>query len=260
MSALLVWLELGLSIPKFAVPDSDSAEPHEGETALQCVPRNGGEKNYLEYIYKAPQLRTTCMYGTDFIVLGNLTGNAIAFGIYIMEAAGLPAHGGATRGLAVACMTFACLLHAAWRQGGIIVNNLLALLKVLILIAIIIIGFAASAGASFGHGPVHGQTIDASTNKSTSNFDTSSAFANAHSGVSNYVEPLLLILYTYSGYEQPFYVSRREKRCDSQARANPSWEQVLSEVSQPKKVFAKSTIAAMSLVSVLFVLANVSYV
>ena len=37
-------------------------------------------------------------------------------------------------------------------------------------------------------------------------------------------------------------------------------QQVLSEVSRPRKIFAKSTIAAMVLVSILFILVNVAYV
>ena len=47
MSALLVWLELGLSIPKFDLHSRDLVEPRQGETTLECVPRNGGEKNYV---------------------------------------------------------------------------------------------------------------------------------------------------------------------------------------------------------------------
>jgi len=48
MSALLVWLELGLSIPKFEVANRDSAEARrDGETKWEPVPRNGGEKNYV---------------------------------------------------------------------------------------------------------------------------------------------------------------------------------------------------------------------
>lgn len=50
ISALLCWLELGLSIPKFAVPNTDSTEPRhegEGETKLENVPSSGGEKNYV---------------------------------------------------------------------------------------------------------------------------------------------------------------------------------------------------------------------
>lgn len=48
MSALLVWLELGLSIPKFELPIRDDNDTVlEGGASLQCVPRNGGEKNYV---------------------------------------------------------------------------------------------------------------------------------------------------------------------------------------------------------------------
>lgn len=48
MSALLVRLELGLSIPKFKLPNRDENDiVQDVGTSLQCVPRNGGEKNYV---------------------------------------------------------------------------------------------------------------------------------------------------------------------------------------------------------------------
>ena len=155
------------------------------------------------------------MYGVIYVTLGNLSGNAIAFGLYTMEAAG---HTGqndsAVRGLAVLCLTFACLLHALWRRGGILLNNLLAVVKVLMLLAVIIIGFAVSAGASFGNGPVHGETIDPNTHNATSNFDTHTSFAHPSHDAANYANSLLFIVYTFSGYEQPFYVSLNpENRC-----------------------------------------------
>ena len=153
------------------------------------------------------------MYGVVYVILGNLSGNAIAFGIYVLEASGIKGHDAAIRGLAVAALTVACLLHGAWRNGGIVVNNMLASLKVLILIAVICIGFAASAGATFGHGPVHGETVDPTTGKVTSNFDTHSSFTHARHGVASYADSLLFIVYTYSGYEQPFYVSSISLRC-----------------------------------------------
>ena len=188
MSALLVWLEMGLLVPKFEVPDKDvTKSPGEHDTAMQNVPRNGGEKNYLEYIYSAPTIRTTCVYGVIFIILGNLSGNAVAFGIYVLRAADLNGHDAAVRGIAVASMTCACLPRAIWRQGGILLNNLLALMKVFILLAMIAIGFAASAGASFGHGSVHGQTFTPMTHKATSNFDTHSSFSGAKGGTASYV-------------------------------------------------------------------------
>ena len=148
------------------------------------------------------------MYGVVYVILGNLSGNAIAFGIYVLEAAGIKGHDAAVRGLAVAALTAASLLHGVWRNGGIVANNILASLKVLILIAVICIGFAASAGAKFGHGPVHGETVDPATGNATSNFDTHSSFAHARHDAASYADSLIYIVYTYSGYEQPFYVSR----------------------------------------------------
>ncbi|KAL8661586.1 MAG: hypothetical protein Q9202_005472 [Teloschistes flavicans] len=208
MSALLVWLEFGLSIPKFELPNRDeNGMVREEGVSLQCVPRNGGEKNYLEYVYRFPKMRaTTCIFGWIYIILGNLSGNGVAFGLYICEAADIQAHDSLVRGLAVVCLTAACLLHASWRKGGIVVNNLLAMIKVLILVAIIIIGFAASAGASFGHGPVHGETVDPKTQSKTSNFSTHSSFDFASNDAAGYAESLLYVMFTYSGYEQPFYL------------------------------------------------------
>lgn len=95
----------------------------------------------------------TCIYGLIFVVLGNLTGNAIACGQYIMQAAGAPDHPQAVRGLAVAILPGACLIHGLWRHGGIVLNNVLASIKVLTLVAVIVIGFATAEGASFGNGP-----------------------------------------------------------------------------------------------------------
>ena len=219
------------------------------------------DKNQLEYIYKSKKMRTTCMFGIIYVILGNLSGNAVVFGLYILHAAGIEGRDSTVRGLAVICMTAACLLHAAWRKGGIVLNNLLAVLKSLILVAIVIIGFATSAGASFGHGHVHGQTISPTTNKSTSNFDPHSSFTLATGDPAGYAASILFIVYSFSGYEQPFYVCHRTHSADETLRINLTLnQQVLSEVHRPKKTFAKSTITAQTFVIILFMLVNIAYV
>ena len=138
------------------------------------------------------------------MTLGNLAGNAIAFGLYTMEAAGIKGHDSAVRGLAVASLTFACILHALWRKGGIVLNNLLAVVKVGMLLAVIIIGFAVAAGATFGNGPVHGETLNPDTHQEVSNFDVHTSFLHPSGDVANYANSLLFVVYTFSGYEQPF--------------------------------------------------------
>ena len=233
--SLLVWLEFGLSIPKFELQNrNDDDSPAEGES-LQSVPRSGGEKNYvclptqrtgmgsfaniqqLEYVFgsnKYHKLRTTYMYGVVYCTLGNLSGNCIAFGIYILEAAGISeGHDSLARGLAVLCMTAACLLHATSRQGGLWALALLAVLKVGILLAIITIGFAALGGRNFGYGSVHGETItDSATQSGLANLDVHASFAYAKNDFASYANSILFVVYTFSGNEQPFYVSAFSNR------------------------------------------------
>ena len=44
---LLVWLELGLSIPKFHNPEQTTDPLLDDDGAFENVPRSGGEKNYV---------------------------------------------------------------------------------------------------------------------------------------------------------------------------------------------------------------------
>lgn len=155
----------------------------------------------LEYIYENPKFRTTCIFGVIFVILGNLTGNAIAFGQYFMQAAGNPDHPEAIRGLAVAVLTVACLIHGLWREAGVVINNILALIKVLILMAVIVIGFAAAGGASFGNGPVGKEAVKV-------NFNVRNSFSGPSNDVGSYARSIIFAVYPYSGFEQPFYVSR----------------------------------------------------
>lgn len=148
------------------------------------------------------------MYGIVFVVLGNLSGNAIAFGIYVMEAAGRTGPPSAIRGLAILALTLACLVHGLWRKGGIYLNNILSVLKVAILLAIIGIGFSASANASFGHRKVHGETFRPVTFNATSNFDTHTSFAFATKDAATYADCTIFVIFPFSGFEQPFYVSK----------------------------------------------------
>lgn len=113
-----------------------------------------------------------------------------------MQAAGVPGNAPAIRGLAIAALTVACLLHSSWRKGGILLNNALAIIKVAILLLIVGIGFAALGGASFGHGPV-----------STTNLDIHTSFSNPRGAPGSYADSFLYIMGAYNGFKQPFYVS-----------------------------------------------------
>jgi len=146
------------------------------------------------------------MYGIVFILLGNLSGNAIALGQYVMLAAGysdennnLTASHGSVIGTAIAALTIVVLIHMFSRRGGILLNNAFAIFKILVFLVIIIIGFAVRGGANFSQ-------AQPSTKLGNGNFDTKTSFSDLSKNVSSFTTSFLYILYTYSGYEQPFYV------------------------------------------------------
>lgn len=182
------------------------------------------------------------MFGVIYVTLGNLSGNCIAFGLFVLEAAGLTEnHDSLARGLAVVCMTAACILHATSRQGGLYVIIIMAIFKVCILLAIIGIGFAALGGHTFGNGPIHGQIItDSIAQSGPGMLNLHSSFAFAKGDFASYANCLVFVVYSFGGAEQPFYV--------------------LGEVIKPKKIFAKATISAVCLIIVLFMLVHVAYV
>ncbi|KAH8707070.1 amino acid permease-domain-containing protein [Phaeosphaeriaceae sp. PMI808] len=229
---VLVWLELGLSVPFREVKVTPG--PH-GKFEKKSVPRNGGEKNYLEFLYSNPNkdrpgFLVTCMYGIPFILLGNLAGNALALGSFVMHAVGRKPDDakGEVIGIAIGTLSAACLLHMFSRRGGIIMNNLFAVIKVLLLVVIIVLGFLKAGGVHLG-----------GSAKATENFRISESFAGAGDDFASYTSSLQQILYSYSGYLQPFYV--------------------LAEVARPRKVFPKYTLIGMLITTILFILVNVSY-
>jgi len=143
------------------------------------------------------------MYGIPFILLGNLAGNSLALGRYVMLAAGysnaageLTASNGSIVGIAIGALTLIMLVHMSSRRGGLILNDAFAIFKVLLLVAIIVIGFVFRAG-----GLPHTDKIGGE------NFNSKTSFTERAKDVSSYTQSLLLVMYSFSGYEQPFYVS-----------------------------------------------------
>jgi amino acid transporter len=202
----------------------------------------------------------TSIFGILFIVLGNLAGNAVAFGIYIMIAVGKDPINSSTNnyekgpviGLAITVLTVCCLFHVFSRRGGILINNAFAVAKIGILLVITVLGFV-HAGRKYLRSsdinepppvPQNKASIIATNitsvminNATKINFDEASFKTTGDIG--SFIECFLFTIYPFSGFEQPFYV--------------------LSEVAKPRKVFPKATITAMLATIVLYMLVNISY-
>ncbi|KAL1648359.1 hypothetical protein SLS58_002112 [Diplodia intermedia] len=214
----MVFIEFGLTTPRYLI-----------DGRKEAVPRNGGELVYLQYLFKKPKYLITCVYGVLFIVIGNMAGNSIAFGDYILRAAGHENPNRASvRGIALGIITFTCLFHGTWRKGGIWLNNIFAALKVATLCFIIVVGFCALGGV-FGD----------KANKAAANFATDRSFSNTSHSSYGYAEGFLAVIFAYTGFSQSNYI--------------------LSEIDQPRKKFRKGVLTAVGTMCVLYMLVNVAY-
>jgi hypothetical protein len=135
------------------------------------------------------------VFGILYIFLGNLAGNAVAFGYYIMVAAGKDPdeNKGPVIGLAITLLAACCLFHVITRSGGIWVNNAFAVAKVGMLLMIIIMGFVHASGKylqSYGLGPPSNITSAMINNATDSNFSTKTSFKST-GDLSGFVSSLL---------------------------------------------------------------------
>ena len=110
------------------------------------IPRNGGEKNYLEYVFHRPKFLVTAMYAGYVFLLGWAGSNSVVFGEYILHAANVEVNRWNQRGVGLACITAAFLIHGLALKWGLRLQNFLGVIKLLILLLIIVSGWVALAG------------------------------------------------------------------------------------------------------------------
>lgn len=195
-----------------------------------AIPRSGGEKVYLERVYRHPKYLATCVLAAQMILLGFSAGNALAFGRYVLFASGSKSPDGwIARGIAVACVSFSVLMHSLLPKWGIRLFSVLGIFKVIVLLVIVCSGFAALAGQG--------------RKKNPRNFEN--AFAIEHGdgygggGAYAYANALLNVVYSYKGWENANYV--------------------VGELKRPRKTLAVAAPLAVGVVTILYMLANVAY-
>jgi amino acid transporter len=164
------------------------------------------------------------------ILLGFPSGNALAFGRYALFASGSESPDGwVARGLGVACVTFAVLLHSTFPKVGVRLFNVLGIFKVVILLVIIFAGFAALAG--------HRRVPDPKNFQGSFNIESGEGYGGG--GAYAYSNALLNVVYSYKGWENANYV--------------------VGELKNPRKTLAIAAPLAVGGVTVLYLLANVAY-
>jgi amino acid permease len=208
-------------------------------------------RTQLEYIFHKPRFLATCSYGFLFIALGTLAGNSIMLARYLLRAAGrIPYSGdlnnetldivhpqGGVTGIAIAAITLTVFIHMFSRRGGIIINNLFAVVKVLFLCAIIVMAFVyAYTNAGVNPRDTPDRDVTAISANIAANFATSNSFKTPMGEIgtdgASTLTAILYVFYSYSGYLQPMYV--------------------LGEIRSPRKTVPKATVIGMIMTVVLY--------
>lgn len=172
---LFVWLELGTMFP-----------------------RSGGEKVYLEAVYKTPKLLATVIFSTHAILLGFTASGCIVFASNIIVAAGHKSTPWVQRGIAVGVIFWVTAVHTFTPKIGVAIMNGLSSLKVIILVFIVITGFVVLGGNVKSVPDPH---------KSFRN-----GFAGSVTSGGPYSTALFKVLNSYAGWSNAAYVLNEVKR------------------------------------------------
>lgn len=191
-----------------------------------AIPRNGGEKNYLEYIYRKPKFFVTAMYASYIFFLGWAAGNSVVTGEFLLTAAGKTAGEWNSRAIGVGVITFAFLINGINVKAGLFLANALGVFKVLIIIFISITGWVALGGGI--------------KNK---DFHLPHNFHDAFKGTTptgfGIVNALYNVIWSYVGYSNANYA--------------------LGEIKNPIKVLRVAAPTALVIISILYMLVNIAY-
>ena len=186
-----------------------------------AIPRNGGEKNYLEYVYKKPKFLITSMYASYIFFLGWASGNSIIFGQYILIAAGKEPTRWSERGIGIAAVSFAFLVNGLHVKTGAYLQNTLGIFKIGVVLFIVVTGWVALGGW-----------------KKTDNFSHS---FEGTSGATAYgvVNALYNIIWSFVGYSNANYA--------------------LGEVKNPVKTLKYAAPAALVCLAIIYFFVNIAY-
>ncbi|KAJ5437910.1 High-affinity methionine permease [Penicillium daleae] len=188
-----------------------------------AIPKNGGEKNYLEYVYRKPKFLATAMFAAYAFLLGWAASNSVVFGQYILNAAEIEVDRWNQRGIGLACLSAAFLVHSIALKWGIRLQNLLGIIKLIIILFIVVAGWVALAGHTKAETPHN--------------------FRNAFEGTkgSGYsiVMALYNVIWSFIGYSNANYA--------------------LSETRNPVRTLKIAAPLAIGTVGILYMFVNIAY-
>lgn len=183
-----------------------------------ALPYNGGALIYLDEVFHNPNLLAAVIFSFFWILLCSTSGNSIVVAQYVLRIVHHDApiseiDDGLIKFVGVVVQTVVCLMLYFLRRFCFVVNNFLALFKIVFLIVVVAVAFKAAGWEHSGTEDWWDKHPDSST------IDTLSA--------------MVYILYSYQGWEHTNYIA--------------------GEIKAPKKTLRNAAFFSVTLVTVLYI-------
>lgn len=210
---------------------------------LGCMlPRSGGEKVYLEFIYSHPRFLASTVVAVQAVLLGFTASNCIVFGKYMLFAFDVEPTEFLQRACAVGLLAAVTILHGCFLRTGIAIQNALGWIKLLVvafmaLAGISVLVFRPGTNVTHHH---HAHITHHDLARSPSPFSSwESLWAGSNWSFGTLATSFFKISFAYSGYD--------------------NINNVLDEVKDPVRTLKTAAPAALITIFFFYFLLNVAY-
>ncbi|KAL5521490.1 hypothetical protein ACEPAF_2238 [Sanghuangporus sanghuang] len=191
------------------------------------LPRNGGEKNYLEFIYRRPKFLVSYVYAMLVVLVGWAAASSVLFGEYAIHALDVPPTWWNSRMIGAVALTLTFILHGTRINWGLRVQNALGMFTLLVM------AFAISAGLAVFFFP------DYMSVEITDNLEWVNLWSGTRVEPNALVTALYNVIWCFNGYSNANYA--------------------LSEVRDPIRTIKRAAPLALFAVGLVYILVNLSY-
>ncbi|EGW31567.1 uncharacterized protein SPAPADRAFT_51564 [Spathaspora passalidarum NRRL Y-27907] len=191
------------------------------------VPRSGGAKVFLEFIYTKPELLAPVAYSVYSVIFGFTISNVLVFGEYCIHAMGVEPTDLNTRATGLVFLYFAAFVHGVHVSHGVRIQNILGGLKLVLLAVMGLAGIYAI---------VFPQSLTGIENQlHWSNFFTTKSEVS----VSTFASAVIKASFAFSGWNSVHTVS--------------------NEIIDPVRTFKIAGPTSLAIITVAYLLTNWAY-
>ncbi|KAG7664938.1 MUP3 [[Candida] subhashii] len=191
------------------------------------VPRSGGAKVFLEFIYTTPELLATVAFSVYSVMFGFTISNVLVFGEYCIHAVGITPTDFNTRTTGLLFLYLAAGIHGVSVNHGVRVQNILGALK------LVLVGIMVATG-------IYVAVFPSSMTGLENQIDTSKLFAiKTQASVSTFASAVIKASFAFSGWNSVHTVS--------------------NEIKDPVRTFKIAGPVSLGIMAVTYFITNLAY-